>query len=110
MFSLTYMHYVNKFCTCIRDHWELAQKLVDKFVAKLMVLVKEHESGGAVAIRVSPAIQSYKQYCTFLHFINWFLSIAHHHIRLTEFQLEFLLNLIHRNCLQYSNSSTLAMR
>ncbi|KAH9400455.1 hypothetical protein TYRP_002020 [Tyrophagus putrescentiae] len=49
------------------------------------------------------------QYLAFLQLITWTISIANHHIVLTEFQLEFIVNFICINCLQWPQSSAAAL-
>lgn len=103
IFSLSYIHYIEKLFVFLCHHWDFAQLTVDKFIAKLMIN-QSAASGSQNALA-----QSYNQYLAFLQLINWFLSLAHHHIVLTEFQLEFLVNFIRINCLHWPQSSTHAL-
>lgn len=102
-FDSSYIHYVKKFCKFCKDHRDLAQKFTDKFIAKLMMLNKDQHSN-------QYTISSYQVYSVYLNFINWFLSVAHRNIHLTEFQLEFLINFIYQNSLHYNESSSLALQ
>lgn len=105
IFSISYCHYLQKIDKVFFEHWELAQMLVDKFIAKLMMMKKDQESTDTDY----PLIFNYSQYVAFLKFINWFLSIAHHNIQLTEFQLDFLIRFIHKNCLELPQTCTLGL-
>ncbi|XP_046909072.2 uncharacterized protein LOC124490592 [Dermatophagoides farinae] len=106
-----YLHYIKRFCIFCRDHKELAQELVDNFIAKLMMMTKEQDNSSVESLKNLPVtITSYKVYIVYLEFINWFLSVAHRQIHLTEFQIEFLINFIHRNIFHYADSSTMALQ
>lgn len=114
IFSLSYIHYIEKLFVFLEQHWDFAQLTVDKFIAQLMILLKDHDNNNenvqqAVQRTQCPLVRTYNQYLAFLQLINWFLSVAHHHIVLTEFQLEFLVNFIRINCLQWPQSSTAAL-
>lgn len=105
VFSELHTHYIKKLDKFLNDHWDFAQMIVDKFIARLMMMGKEQE----IHDESYPLIISYKQYVAFLDFINWFLSIAHHNIKLTEFQLEFIIRFIQRNSAEKLQSCTLGL-
>ncbi|KAH9426924.1 hypothetical protein DERP_011593 [Dermatophagoides pteronyssinus] len=111
-FNTQYLHYIRKFSLFCRDHKELGQKLVDNFIAKLMMMTKDQDNNCKMeSLKNLPiTITSFKVYIVYLEFIDWFLSVAHRHIRLTEFQTEFLINFIHRNSFHYTDSSTMALQ
>lgn len=116
IFSLSYKHYIPKLLTFLELHWEFAQNLVDKFIARLMIVLKQNEANTSASSSSTTTttpflsvVQSYSQYLSFLKLINWFLSIAHYNIRVTEFQLEFLVNFIFENSQQWPQSSNSAL-
>lgn len=114
IFSPSYTHYIEKLFVFLEQHWDFAQLMVDKFIAQLVILLKDQDNNNegyqqVMSISQCPFIRTSNQYLAFLQLINWFLSIAHHHIVLTEFQLEFIVNFIRINCLQWPQSSTAAL-
>ncbi|KAJ6222549.1 hypothetical protein RDWZM_001094 [Blomia tropicalis] len=106
IFSPSYIHYVDQLYSFLSQHWSFAQLFVDKFVAKLMILLKDQPDSSETNNKMVP---NYNHYFAYLQFINWFISIAHHHIELTEFQIEFIINFIRINCQQWTQSSMIAL-
>ncbi|KAF7490817.1 hypothetical protein SSS_05674 [Sarcoptes scabiei] len=93
----------------IQKHFrDIRQNLINSFIAKLLMSTKD--SDGRIRSIESPTIINHRNYSLYLYFINWFLSVAHQFIKLTEFQLEFLINFIHRNSLYQTDSSMQALQ